>query len=99
MASAAALLLAASAMLLPDPGLPAAEQLYRNVREGVEAEHSWVLVTLNLWIEPNGRIVECSIGKVSGEARFSESFCPILKGLVTGSPRDETGRPTFAFVS
>lgn len=96
---ASALLLAASSISVPMPSVDVAQYLFNKVHSRVEHDHTYVMATLNLWVEPDGRVAQCSIGRLVGDSNVAQVFCPALVGVRLASPRDAHGQPTYAFTS
>lgn len=92
-------LLAASSMVVPSvsdaSGFFAVkmdlEQLWHHGRQ--------IGATVNLWIEPNSKVIKCSLGRFLGDETTAKSFCSLLLGRRVTFPRDSQGRKTYAFLS
>jgi hypothetical protein len=94
-----ALVLLASGISLPESGRQLVEYLYHKIEDSrVYSKAGWSAATLNLWIEPNGRIASCTIGRSVGDEHIAGLYCPLLINFRTDFPKDENGRKTFAFM-
>ena len=92
-------LLAAASISVPVPKIEIAEQLFRPLRPAVEGNHSYVMATLNLWVGPNGRIAQCSVGRAVGMKDLAPRYCSMIVGKRLASPRNEIGKRSHAFVT
>ena len=88
----------AGAILVAVPGLDVANEMFGTISAEVEARQTYVMATVNLWIDPNGSIVECRNGRAVGTQEIAAGFCSMLLGRQIDKPRDEHGRQTYAYV-
>jgi hypothetical protein len=95
---ASALLLAAS-ISVPMPSVDVAQFLFNKIHSRMERDRTYVMATLNLWVEPDGRVTQCSIGRLVGDPAIAQEFCPSLVGMRLARPRDAQGRPVYALTS
>lgn len=88
----------AASLVVAVPSLDVANYMFATIRDRVEAEQTYVMATVNLWIDPTGSIVECQTGRAVGSQEIAWRFCSMLLGRQIEVPRDEHGRPTYAYV-
>lgn len=97
--SISALLLAASSIAVPDVSDATGLFAMKLSVDRLERSGHLVEATANLWVEPNGKVTKCSIGRLVGDEGYARSFCPMLQGRLLKFPRDSHGRKSYAFVS
>ena len=96
-----ALLLAASAISLPQFDMGGLQNYFFKKFDfnKLTRQDAAVGVTVNLWIEPHGRIAGCWIGRMIGNQQAAKGLCPILLGMYAVPARDEKGKRTYGLVT
>lgn len=93
------LLLTVASISVPIPEIEIAEHLFDKLRSTVEDKQTYVMVTLNLMVEPDGRVADCTMGRVVGATELAPTFCSDIVGMRVARPRDHAGRRTHAFIN
>ena len=88
----------AASILVSAPSLDVANEMFATISNQVDAQQTYVMATVNLWIDPTGTIVECQKGRAVGTREIAAGFCSMLLGRQIDAPRDEHDRPTYAYV-
>lgn len=91
--------LALAALSVPAPDMPTSEALYYRVLPSLTANKNFVMVTLNLWVNPDGKIEECTVGKALGDLTLVPTYCPGIIEHTMPSPVDQSGARAYAFVN
>ena len=93
------LLLTVASISVPIPGIALAERLFDELRSTVEGKRTYVMVTLNLMVEPDGRVADCTVGRVVGTKELAPMFCSKVVGMRVPRPRDHDDQRTHAFIN
>lgn len=95
---AAVVALMASAVFVPKAD-ELAFTVWDKIRHRVQRENAFFAATYNLWVDPSGNIVGCSIGNTAGKRTVAELVCPLLVLEHIDKPKDASGKPTYARVN
>lgn len=85
----------ASALALPDAGMPEVRRLLNDVPAGLKRDGKWTVADVVVFVDPKGRVKECTIIQYAGEQQLAELLCVLLKRNRIRPASDFEGQPAY----
>ena len=89
-------LAAAAGFSLPHADIRLAEYIQRHTPSSVDKEGIWTAAEVEVFVDPTGKILECSPKRITGNIELAGTLCSISIGQKMTPPHDFSGRPVHA---
>jgi len=96
MAAVSMALAAAAGFSLPHANVTLADYIHRHAPSSVDERGIWAVAEVEVFVDPEGKILECSPKRVTGDVALAGTLCSISIGQKLTPPHDFYGRPVHA---